>query len=54
MKLNITSKHTTQFKNWVKELLTEEKGQEIARKGLSNLEFLYERCTSKKPIKKTK
>lgn len=51
MKLNITNKYTTQFNNWVKELLTEEEGQKIASKGLTNLENLYERSTGKKPIK---
>ena len=44
-------KHTKQFINWVEELLTEEEGQSIARKGLSYLELLYEQCTGKKATK---
>jgi hypothetical protein len=43
--------HTVQFKNWVEELLTEDRGREIATKGLTYLEFLYEQCTGKSPFK---
>ena len=45
---------TKQFKNWVEELLTEEEGQNIARKGKIYLEILYEQSTGKKPFKLSK
>lgn len=44
-------KHTKQFIDWVQELLTEDEGQNIARKGIAYLELLYEQCTGKKPTK---
>jgi hypothetical protein len=43
--------HTSQFKNWVEELLTEEEGREIAAQGITYLQILYERCTGKLPFK---
>ncbi len=43
--------HTQQFKDWVEELLTEEEGQSIARKGIEHLETLYTQCTGKEPKK---
>ena len=47
--------YTVKFKNWVKELLTEEQGQTIAREnGLIGLELLYTKCTSKSATKKIK
>ncbi len=45
------NKYSKSFINWVKELLTEEQGQEIASQGITYLEILYENCTGKKAIK---
>lgn len=47
--------HTTNFKNWVQELSTEDEGKKIINEnGLNGLEILYTRCTGKSPIKLNK
>jgi hypothetical protein len=51
MKTISTDKHTSLFIDWVKELLTEEEGQNIARQGLNYLEILYKECTGKEAKK---
>jgi hypothetical protein len=43
--------HTVQFKNWVEEMLAEEKGREISAQGITYLQILYEDCTGKSPFK---
>jgi hypothetical protein len=43
--------HTTQFKNWVEEMLTEDYGREISAQGITYLQILYEDCTGKSPFK---
>lgn len=45
--------YTANFKNWVKELATEDEGRKIINeKELKSLEELYTRCTGKSSIKK--